>query len=155
MTRKKIFMKIVDIVFWSIIIIDTIFNCKDDISNLSGMKEYILFGLEILIAFPLLSIVSSLKWFWLTLIYLYIKISRKNFKGEKLEKIDFKNNSYYRDIITKYSSGVLSYIDDFTIGEKDIIATIMSLKLNPYIRNKKSKDINIKLEGLKKYIKDQ
>ena len=57
MTRKKIFMKIVDIVFWSIIIIDTIFNCKDDISNLSGMKEYILFGLEILIAFPLLSIV--------------------------------------------------------------------------------------------------
>ena len=27
-------------------------------------------------------------------------------------------------------------------------------KENPYIRNKKSKEINIKLEGLKKYIKD-
>lgn len=127
-------MKIVDIVFWSIIIVDTIFNFKDNISNLSGMKECILFGLEILILFPLLSIVSLLKWFWLTLIYLYIKISRKNFKGEKLEKIDFKNDSYYRDIITQYSPGVLSYIDDFTIGEKDIVATIMSLELKNKIK---------------------
>ena len=27
-------------------------------------------------------------------------------------------------------------------------------KLNPYIRNKKAKDINLKLEGLRNYIKD-
>ena len=44
-------------------------------------------------------------------------------------KIDLKNNSYYRDIISKYSPAVLSYIDDFKLEEKDIVATLMSLEL--------------------------
>ena len=34
------------------------------------------------------------------------------------------------------------------------ISYIVMNSVNPYIRNKKAKDINLKLEGLKKYIKE-
>ena len=43
----------------------------------------------------------------------FIKWGLMNWNKHKLEKIDFKNDSYYREIIKKYSPGVLSYIDNF------------------------------------------
>lgn len=69
-----------------------------------------------------------------------------NFYGRKKEplKIDFlKEKDYYREIITKYSSLELSYIDDYKIDyKKDLVATLLSLQLKKKI-NIQGDDIKI------------
>lgn len=64
-----------------------------------------------------------------------IKSADKKVKEESMSKIDFVNSrEYYRDILKRYGSIELSYIDDFDIDyPRDIIATLLSLKLKKKI----------------------
>ena len=70
--------------------------------------------------------------------YVGIKIAYKRYLKSKLEKIDFKNDNYYRDIIQKYSIGVISYIDSFKVEKKDIVAALLGLELKGKIKIKKT-----------------
>ena len=75
-----------------------------------------------------------------------------------LDKNDFgKYKNYYRDIIKDYSPAILSYIDDYKLNSKDIISTILNLKLKKYIDIKDNKFIIVnndysKLENNEQYI---
>ena len=92
-----------------------------------------------------------IKNFYLTILYIGVRVAYKKYNKEKLDKIDLKNNSYYRDIISKYSPAVLSYIDDFKLEEKDIVATLMSLELKQKLTIKDGiKIINDNEENLDK-----
>ena len=146
LTKKKMIRRI-DIIFWSIIIIRAIIEIiqaiqggdinihfvTDNHLELLSIKDsiYISFSTTVfmLFMFSFFVIASLLQNFYLTFIYIGVRIAYKKYSKEKLDKIDFKNNSYYRDIISKYSPAVLSYIDDFKLEEKDIVATLMSLEL--------------------------
>lgn len=145
MKSKKNFLAKIDIIFWGIIIINVIVEFSKsfikgdlgiDISMIEmfGIKEYLMLAGIILFILFFLTIVSLLKMFYLTILYIGIKIGYKKYFKEKLDKIDFKNDNYYREIISQYSPGVLSYIDDFKLDEKDIVATLMSLELKHKIK---------------------
>jgi len=79
------------------------------------------------------SIIANIE---ITAIYFGIKIAIKKHKKDKLEKIDFKNDGYYKEKIPEYSPAVLSYVDDFTLDKKDIVATLLSLELKKKIKIK-------------------
>jgi len=150
-------LKIIDILFWSIIIVKTAFNvleqAPDIITSLSVNNSIFVL---LLIGFCVIRSVLSL--YWLIGIYIAFKIAYKKYYKEKLDKIDLKNDTYYREIISKNSPGVLSYIDDFKLDEKDIVATLMSLELKQRIKiQNKIILINETVEGLdenEKYILD-
>ena len=72
--------------------------------------------------------------FMLVIIYAGGRIAYKVHQTNKFDKIDYKNKDYYREILKKYSVGELSYLDDFSLEENDIIATIMFLELKGYLR---------------------
>lgn len=141
MITKKKKIKIIDIIFCLIIIIGAIIECiraiKTGDFNIEivdtvgtwGIKEFIimLFAYSFIFLFSI--IVSLLKHFYITVLYIGGRTAYKKYSKDKLEKVDLKNENYYRDIINEYSPAVLSYIDDFQLEEKDIVATIMSLKL--------------------------
>ncbi len=141
MLTKKKMIRGIDLIFWSFIIIRTIMDMIHGIEigdiNLDaintveslGIKEYASICFFMLFVFSFYIVVSLLKSFYLTILYIGVRVAYKKYNKEKLDKIDFKNNSYYRDIISKYSPAVLSYIDDFKLEEKDIVATLMSLEL--------------------------
>lgn len=76
--------------------------------------------------------------------YAIIKLGARKAYRENLSKIDFsKDKAYYRDIILNYSPAELSYIDDLkNLEEKDVCATILSLKLKNKITIENNK-INI------------
>ena len=94
----------------------------------------ILFGaLGVLIIAFFFSLIGNME---LTVIYVGVKIATKKFKKERLEKIDFENDSYYREKLAKYSPAVLSYVDNFELDRKDIVATLMSLELKKKIKIK-------------------
>lgn len=160
MIKKKNIIRIIDIVFWGIILINVIIGFYNSIntgginfhaenSDISGIADYLSIAFYILFLFLFLVITSLLKVFYLTILYIGIKIAYKKYYKEKLDVIDFKNDSYYRDTISKYSPAVLSYIDDFKLDEKDIVATLMSLELKKKIKigdtievlDKNSKDL--------------
>ena len=121
-----------------------------------GIKEYASICFFMFFVFSFFIVVSLLKSFYLTILYIGVRIAYKKYSKEKLDKIDFQNNSYYRDIIFKYSPAVLSYIDDFKLEEKDIVATLMSLELKQKLSMKDQiKIINDSEENLdenEKYI---
>ena len=166
-TKKKI-IRGIDLIFWSFIIIRTIMDMIHAIEigdiNLDainmveslGFKEYASICFFMFFVFSFFTVVSLLKSFYLTILYIGVRIAYKKYSKEKLDKIDFKNNSYYRDIISKYSPAVLSYIDDFKLEEKDIVATLMSLELKQKLTIKNGiKIINDSEENLdenEKYI---
>ncbi len=141
MLTKKKMIRGIDLIFWLFIIIRTIMDMIHGIEigdiNLDaintveslGIKEYASICFFMVFVFSFYIIVSLFKSFYLTILYIGIRVAYRKYNKEKLDKIDFKNNSYYRDIISKYSPAVLSYIDDFKLEEKDIVATLMSLEL--------------------------
>ena len=168
MITKKKMIRGIDLIFWSFIIIRTIIDMIHGIEigdiNLDaintveslGIKEYASICFFMVFVFSFFIIVSLLKSFYLTILYIGVRVAYKKYSKEKLDKIDFKNNSYYRDIISKYSPAVLSYIDDFKLEEKDIVATLMSLELKQKLTIKNGiKIINDSEENLdenEKYI---
>ena len=153
---KKIKLnKILDLVFWSIIIIMTCIELYNgglkniNISELQSINfqeitatQYITTILSLFVIVLISAIISMFRVFYLTIIYLGIKIANKKYNKERIEKVDLKNDSYYRDILPKYSPAVLSYIDDFKINKEDIVATLLMLELKGKI---KIKDDNILL----------
>jgi len=150
MKSKKI--RWIDIIFWSIVIINCILEINKGIMNKSiilnfsdlhfsmnmGIKEWVYTSFYNTIIFLLIimmfMIVSLLKTFHLTIIYIGFKFAYRHYYNEKLNKNDFKNDGYYREIILNYSAGELSYLDDFDLSEKDIVATLMALELKKKIK---------------------
>lgn len=145
MISKKKFIKIIDIIYWTIIILIValkIFNdfktgninINDEIPTSMGIREYANGLVSILFIIFMYTVFAILKTFYITILYIGIRLAYKKYNKEKLNKIDIKNDSYYRDIISTYSPGVLSYIDDFKLDEKDIAATLISLELKRKIK---------------------
>ncbi len=145
MVIKKTFLKkvskYIDIIFWTIIIISAIFTLiNDDIIKdivIIGDTNIISMCFSLFLFFLFFIGIAIFKNFNLTLAYILYKIIRiayKKFYKEKLNIDDFKNDSYYREIMQEYSPGQLSFIDDFNIDEKDIVATVLSLELKGKIK---------------------
>ena len=152
--NKKI-MKRIDMIFWGIIIVFTIINIISSIeftdinvnfeTYISEIKriisesstiQIIIGMLEMLFGFLFIFLFSEfitlMRFYLITMIYLYIKINyiaKKRHRKNKLTETDFNSNHYYRDIIKNYSPATLSYIDDYKIDENDLIATLISLEL--------------------------
>ncbi len=147
---KKIkFNQILDLAFWSIIIIMTFIELYNgglkniNISDFRSLnfnditaQQYITIVLSIFFVILVSVIFSMFRAFYLTIIYFGIKIANKKYNKERIEKVDLKNDSYYRDILPKYSPAVLSYVDDFKINKQDIIATLLMLELKGKIKIK-------------------
>lgn len=145
---NKRIIKIVDIVFWCYILLSGFreFTINIDFSEISSIdfsklqfidfnNILILFGLILGMFFLIFIyiIFTMLKNFYIVALYIGIRLAYKRFYKDKLNEDDIKNESYYREIIYKYSVATLSYIDDFKIDNKDIIATVLSLKLKEKI----------------------
>lgn len=147
---KKIkFNQILDLVFWSIIIIMTFIELYNgglkniNISDFQSINfqeitalQYITIVLVIFFVILVSVIFSMFRAFYLTIIYFGVKIANKKYNKERIEKVDLKNDSYYRDILPKYSPAVLSYVDDFKINKEDIVATLLMLELKGKIKIK-------------------
>lgn len=142
MKKKMKFNQIIDILFWCIIMTMTFLELYNggfkninitDFESINfqdvSIKQYITFGLAMFLIVLVSAISSMLKAFYLTVIYFGIKIANKKYNKERLEKVDLKNDNYYRDILPKYSPAVLSYLDDFKISKEDIVATFLMLEL--------------------------
>ena len=77
---------------------------------------------------------------------------------DRLSYSDLKNKKeYYRDFLQNYSPAVLSYIDDFDVGERDIIATVLNLELKGKVKIQDDRieivsDEDASLEYNEKYI---
>ncbi len=170
---NKRIIKIVDIVFWCYILLSGFreFTINIDFSEISSIdfsklqfidfnNILILFGLILGMFFLIFIyiIFTMLKNFYIVALYIGIRLAYKRFYKDKLNEDDIKNESYYREIINKYSVATLSYIDDFNVSNKDIIATILSLKLKKKISiDNDIKVINEDINGLEdneKYILD-
>lgn len=135
--------QIIHIIYWSIIIIMTISMVLSDLNIEEDEKIFfqemtIKDAIEIFISILLLSVVltafNMMRVFYLTIIYFGIVIARRKHNRDRIEKIDLKNYNYFRDILPKYSPAVLSYLDDFKIDKKDIVATILMLELKGKIK---------------------
>lgn len=161
MNNKKMYIIMFDLIFWTIIIVSTINEflqklVEENLTfNIFDIEKYLFFvGM-----FVSCITTNLLKFFPLAVVYIGIRIAYGMHNLDKLDKIDFKNDSYYREIIYKYSPGVLSYIDDFKVDKKDIVATLMSLQLKRKIKIEDK--INVidsdeeNLEENEKYILDK
>ena len=149
MINNKKIMKIIDIIYWLIIIITTIIQATNTIHidgteldelRSSNFLQLMQFGLVILFVIIFQLVIALIKNFIITVIYFGIKIAYKKYIKEKQDKKDYKNESYYREIIPELSPAVLSYIYNFQLNEKDIVGTLLGLQL------KKKIDIKNKIE---------
>lgn len=145
MISNKKLMKIVDIIYWTIILITVIIQLSHSICTgeieLGSLKEfqnasfseYIMLFLGFIFVMIFQFVVAIVRVFYISIIYFGIKAGYKKYNKEKLEKIDYKNDTYFRDIIPELSPAVLSYIDDFQLEEKDIVATLLGLQMKKKI----------------------
>lgn len=155
-TQKKKKEITIDFIFWTFIFIRAIYELLlgTDLSDLldifkMGSQNFIISIFELIILFLIYTISSLGNSWYITIFYIGIKLAKKSNQIEKLEINDFINDSYYRESISKYSPGVLSYVDDFKLGKNDIIATLMSLQLKQkIIVEEKVKLINDSTENL-------
>ena len=104
MKKKVKVNRIIDLAFWSIVIIITFIELyngglKDinisDFQNINfkevTISQYITFILGIFFVILTSAIFSMFKVFYLTVIYFGIKIANKKYKKERIDKIDLKN----------------------------------------------------------------
>lgn len=146
MKKKFQFTKNIDILFLLIIlfltIIDFVTNYKEiynlflTIFNINKIQNFYMlyFVLYNIIAFVIMIIFSLLKHFYLIIAYVAYKIAQRKHKKEKEVKISKDDVKYFRDIISKYSPSVLSYIYDFNVGKNELIATLLMLELKGKIK---------------------
>lgn len=143
MKKGKKFKKIINIASWIIIAIalisiiilsnsDIIFEDNISESSILVISAYImLIGIIMIIItiFGCLLIIPRL-------IFIFIgkKAATRKYNKQKLEKIDFKNDNYYRNLLPKYSIAVLSYLDNFKIDKEEIVATLLILELKRKIK---------------------
>jgi len=146
---KKKWLWLVDVVYWGIIICSMLYDVLEDITlkeietvlysvlnngfTTSEILTMLFTALGVLIMLFFFSLIGNME---LTAIYVGIKIATRKFKKERLEKIDFENDTYYREKLPEYSPAVLSYIDDFELDKKDIVATLLNLELKKKIQIK-------------------
>ena len=121
MVNKRKIKRTIDIIFWTIIIINTIIEMyKTFTGSVNVRTENI--NLSILVSaigiFTICFIISILKMPFIVMLYIGYKIAYIKYYKDKLDETDLKNNGYYREIIQKYSPAVLSYIDDFKLDKK-------------------------------------
>lgn len=148
--------KWLDIFFWSVIFISWIITffvaLKEDSLTLTLLIDNIKADSTLfpnIIRTGILMFLSQFVILWfLTIPYFSVKYIKRKNKIERSDEYDLKNDEYYREIIPKYSVGVLSYIDDFTIGANDVAATLLSLSLKKCIKieNDDIKISNSKIE---------
>lgn len=140
MSNKGSNMKIIDIGYWSIIIITALYQVVKEIVEEAQFVNLSEINIDVIINifgfFILAVLISAFMLFGLTIPYVGVKIAHKLYTKNRLDKVDFKNDKYYRELITKYSVGVLSYVDNFSLDEKDIVATLLSLELKKKIKIK-------------------
>ena len=161
MEKKFKFTKNIDILFLLIILCLTIntfvINYKEayylflTFFNINKIQNlYILyFALYNLLAFIITFVFSIIKYYYLTVAYIAYKIAQKKHTKEKEIKLSKDDTKYYRDIISKYSPAVLSYIYDFNVGKNELIATLLMLQLKGKIKiEKKITVLNSSNEGL-------
>ena len=145
---KKKIIWIIDILFWGYILFSS-FNEPginvdfSELINIDFSKINFLDFNNILLLFNLilgfifvaifLMFIGMFKNLFLVIFYIGIRFGYSHAYKEKFNKDDVKSESYYREIIDKYSIASLSYIDDFKINNKDIIATLLSLRLKEKI----------------------
>ena len=105
--------------------------------------------------------VTFIKNFMLIIIFIVILVVNRRSRRDKLNKDDFfKSEQYYRDILEQKGICEISYIDDFKIEEKDIIAEILQLENKKVISVSKDKIIinedydKTKLKKSQQYILD-
>lgn len=164
MISKKRIVRMIDILYWVIILVSTVLevikNFMGDSFNWSELsqmtvKEIILVVLGIIALTFVCFIGSIFKYLKLTFMYVGVRIAIRVAYKEKLDKDDLeKGQEYYRDIIDKFSPAVLNYIDNFTIDKNTVIATLMGLEMKK-ILNDKLEIINddfSKLDENEKYI---
>ena len=166
MVGKNKVIKVIDIIYWGIILITTFtnaiksiyldfVNAGDVILNDLTAKQYIFMICMIFLVILFNFISAFIKNLQLTLIYVGIKIAIKRFYKDRLDKIDLKQyENYYRDVIKEYSPAVLNYIDNFTIDDNTLVSTLMSLQLKGKI-NEEYQIVNENVLGLdenEKYI---
>lgn len=146
--KKKIkFNQIIDILFWTIIIVMALielYNAGINNTNILdfesinfqdvSVSECITYVLTVVFIILIGVILGMIRVYFLTSIYFGLKIANKKYNKNRLEKVDLKNDNYYRDILPKYSPAVLSYLDDFKINKKDVVATILMLELKGKIK---------------------
>ena len=151
---KKKWLWIVDIVYWGIIIYSMFYDLLDGLTLkevetilysimnngfTTGEILTMLFGtLGVFIITFFFSLIGNIEF---TAIYVGVKIATRKFKKERLEKIDFQNDAYYREKLSKYSPAVLSYVDNFELDRKDVVATLMNLELKKKLKIKDSIEI--------------
>ena len=141
MFNKGNYMKIIDIGYWTIIIGMALSLSIEDIVEQINLANITTLNLDTIINtiapifgfFTLMVTISMFMLFYLTIPYIGVKIANVVYKKRRLDKIDFKNDKYYRDLVPKYSIGVLSYIDSFDVSDKDVVATLLSLELKKKI----------------------
>ncbi|MBO5178943.1 MAG: DUF2207 domain-containing protein [Clostridia bacterium] len=86
----------------------------------------IFFASLAMVIYPLLPIIG---------IILGYRLSKFRQEIDKLSYSDLKNSEeYYREFLQNYSPVMLSYIDEFEIGAKDIVATLMNLELKGKVK---------------------
>lgn len=120
MSKKRI-IKIVDIAFWTIMLIGTVFSIYNSYW-LRPMSKYSFID-------------TFFKCILLIIICLAIRIALSKAYTSKLSEVDLKNDNYYRNILHKYSPAVLKYIDNFEYKDNVIIVILMGLKLKGIINN--------------------
>ena len=129
--RNKKREKIINIVFIIYILIRFIIKLFSQSTKFTN-------SIPINVLIVIITLIGTiLENFYVIAIFIVIKIMRKKEYKNQLSKIDYKNEEeYYRDILNGYSPFILSYIDNFIFeGKRDIIATVLNLKLKQVIIN--------------------
>lgn len=146
MLKKIKFNRVLDLLFWGILLITTgVEVCKEidfaeiksvDFSSLSASQQtFMIAGFLLFVLITLIA--NTFEMFELTVIYIGIKIATRKYNKDRIEKVDLKNDSYYKEILPKYSPAILSYIDDFKIDKEDIVASLLMLELKKKIKLEK------------------
>ena len=142
MLNKKNIIRLIHIVYWTIILISAVRGAFFELIEDMPIEQIALVEKEvILLLFVMMLIVSMLKYFYLTVVYLGGIIAVKVFYKSKLDITDKKTDSYFRDLLSNNTIGTLGYIRDLKINENDLAATIMSLELKGKIKIEKNIEV--------------
>lgn len=157
LTKNKIIM-IISLGYWGLILGNTISMigielAEDEIVlsriTIFTLEQLLTFTTFMLFMFLFLLFISMLKHFLFTVIYFGAIVTIKKFYKEKIDITDKKTDNYYRELLSRNSVGVLGYIRDFNVNEKELAATILSLELKDRISiEDKIMVTNSSLEGL-------
>lgn len=123
--------KIVNIIYWIFILAVASFYLFKETSTIQEVYSLSILGIINTISWLVLMVI--LKYYYVTITYFACLIYFDRIKY-KIDKTDLtKEKNYYRDKINEYSPGVLSYIDNYVVGNQTLIATIMHLELKGFI----------------------